>query len=469
MSGTAQQPAASLARRLFMPLVWAWLVGIVVAAAGALGLASFAAQEAFDRGLQHEVAALATRVTWSDRGPLLDVSRQAMELLTWDASDRNTFVMTDPAGHVLAGDADVPVPARRERTFEQPQLFDGRYLDEAVRGAVFSVRSPMLDRSVVLAVVETTRKRQALVRDLQLAVVAPALVLGFLTFLLAGWSVRRGLRPLRQLATEVATQDVHDWQPLPLSRAPAEVAPLIERINALMQNVRQSMTLQRRFVADAAHQLRTPVAGIRVLAAELQQELSAHTPAAGWRPMLDQLRASSDRLARLIGQLLSLARSETELAGDGELRTQDVVPLVRDATEGAVLMAMRAGRSVELRAPARAVLARAHPIWLGEVMNNLLDNAVRYGGTQIVMSIHDRAEGGAEIGVDDNGPGVADDELPRMFEPFWRGDRADTRNDGGTGLGLAIAREIVERLGGTLVASRGPAGAGMRFTVTLPG
>jgi two-component system sensor histidine kinase TctE len=167
--------------------------------------------------------------------------------------------------------------------------------------------------------------------------------------------------------------------------------------------------------------------------------------------------------------LLSLARSETELAGDGELRTQDVVPLVRDATEGAVLMAMRAGRSVELRAPARAVLARAHPIWLGEVMNNLLDNAVRYGGTQIVMSIHDRAEGGAEIGVEDNGPGVADDELPRMFEPFWRGDRADTRNDGGTGLGLAIAREIVERLGGTLVASRGPAGAGMRFTVTLPG
>jgi two-component system sensor histidine kinase TctE len=100
-------PAGSLARGLLRPLVWAWLLGVALAAGGALWLATQAAHQAFDSSLRHEAAALAARVTWSDRGPWLDVSRQALELLTWDASDRNSFVMTDAAGAPLAGDAEV--------------------------------------------------------------------------------------------------------------------------------------------------------------------------------------------------------------------------------------------------------------------------------------------------------------------------------------------------------------------------
>ena len=470
----ATDPAgSSLARGLLRPLVWVWLVGVAAAAAGALLLATHAAREAFDSSLRHEAAALAARITWSDRGPLLDVSRQAMELLTWDASDRNSFVMVDSDGMPLAGDADVPVPVAMEGAFQQPQLFDGQHRGEPVRGAVFSVRSPMLDRVVSIVIVETTNKRASVVRDLQVAVTAPALALGVMTFGLVGWSVRRGLKPLRTLATEVATKDLNDWQALPLSHAPAEVAPLIERINQLMHNVQHSVSLQRRFVADAAHQLRTPVAGIRVLAAELDRELGGGGPdadslsAARWQPLMEQLRASSDRLARLIGQLLSLARSETELTVDGEQRSQDIVPLLRESTETMVLQALHAGRSIELATPGGAVPARAHPIWLGEVLNNLLDNALRYGGPHIRMRVCALVEGGAEVVVEDDGPGVPPDQLPRLFEPFWRGDRADTRSDGGTGLGLAIAREIVDRLGGTLSAESRPSFAGMRFVLRL--
>lgn len=469
----APQAGPSLARGLLRPLVWVWMVGVAAAAAGALALASAAAHEAFDSSLRHEAAALAARVTWSDRGPLLDVSRQAMELLTWDAADRNGYVMVDADGMPLAGDADVPVPPLRGDAFEQPRLFDSQYRGEPVRGALFSVRSPMLDRVVSIVVVETTRRRATVVRDLQLAVTLPALALGALTFLLVGWTVRRGLKPLRTLATEVATKDLHDWQALPLSHAPAEVAPLIERINQLMHNVQHSVSLQRRFVADAAHQLRTPVAGIRVLAAELERELSGMagqppgSPAARWQPLMDQLRGSSDRLARLIGQLLSLARSETELTVDGEQRSQDIVPLVRESTEAMVLQALHAGRSIELGTPRGPVTARAHPIWLGEVLNNLLDNAQRYGGPHIRMQVQALPEGGAEVVVEDDGPGVPADQMARLFEPFWRGDRADTRSDGGTGLGLAIAREIVERLGGTLTAESRPEFDGMRFVLRL--
>ena len=456
----------TLARRLLVPLAWIWLVGLGVAVTGAAYIARDAAQQAFDRSLRDEASAIAARVIWSDRGPLLDVSRQIMELLTWDSVDRNGFVMVDIEGMVLAGDAAVPVPPFDVASLEQPQLFDARYQGQPVRGAVFSVTSPMIDRRVSIVVVETTTKRAALVRDLQLAIVLPALALGLVTFGLLGWGVNRGLRPLRRLSGEIGLRELHDWRPLPLQRVPAEALPMVERINDLMLDVQQSVALQRRFVADAAHQLRTPVAGIRVLAQELERELQRAGVEPG-RALLAELQSSTQRLSRLIGQLLSLASSETSLTLQGEQATMDIVPLVREAAEPQVLEALRQGRQIELDAPGQRVPARAHPIWLGEVVANLLDNARRYGGGQIRLRVAPLDGGGAEVVVEDDGPGVRPDELPRLFEPFWRGERADLRSDGGTGLGLAIAHEIVTRLGGTLEAATRPQVDGMRFTVRL--
>lgn len=471
VAATAAGPSStSLARRLLLPLAWIWLIGIVLATAGAFYLAREAANSAFDKSLQDEAAALATKVTWSDRGPLLDVSRQTLELLTWDSSGRNGFVMVDIEGAALAGDDRVPVPLNREGSHQRPVLFNGDYQGEPVRGAVFSVTSPMIDRTVSIIVVETQRKRAELTRDLQLAIVLPAFALGSITFALLTWGVRRGLLPLRRLGAEIALRELHDWRPLNLARVPAEALPMVERINTLMLDVQHSVALQRRFVADAAHQLRTPVAGIRVLAQELQRALSPSSsprPGVDGQQLLAELDLSTKRLTRLIGQLLSLAGSETALTMDAEQKAHDIVPLLREATEPLVLQGLRRGLQIELIAPDAPVLARAHPIWLGEVVNNLLDNAQRYGGPQIEMRVDALPEGGATVSVKDNGQGVRVDELPRLFEPFWRGDRADTRADGGTGLGLAIAREIVARMGGTLTAATRPEVDGMCFTVRL--
>lgn len=463
----------SVRGRLLRPLLWIWGIGLLTAVIGAYSLARTSANLAFDRGLQDEVSALAAKITWSNRGPLLDLSLQTMELLGWDRDERNAFVMVDVDGNALAGDDTVPVPAPllRRHSFEQPRVFDGMFEGEPVRGAVFSVTSPMLDRSVSFIVVETKRRRQALMRDLQLSIVLPALALGLVTFALIGWGIRRGLQPLREVAAEVARRDVQDWRPLPLAHVPREAAPLIERINLLLADMEQATLLQRRFVADAAHQLRTPVAGIRVLAQTLAQELNAGTvPAqASWSPLLAQLGRSTDHLSRLIGQLLSLARSETALGADAELPCLDVVPLLREAAEPLALQGLREGKSMALEAPDGPVMACAHPLWLGEVINNLLDNACRYGGQQITLRVAALAGGGARIDVEDDGPGVPAEALDRLFEPFWRGDRADLRNDGGTGLGLTIAREVVLRLGGQIEAVSRPAYAGLRFTVTLSG
>ncbi|MCE2917415.1 MAG: sensor histidine kinase [Rubrivivax sp.] len=463
----------SLRSRLLRPLFWGWALGIVAAGLGALFLARSAASTAFDRGLQDEASALAAKVTWSDRGPLLDVSRQTLELLTWDSADRNAFAMFDIDGLALAGDAKVPFPPEewRDASVARPTLFDGSFDGESVRGAVFTATSPMLDRRVHIVVVETRRRREDVVRDVQFATVLPMIALGVLTFLLLGRSVRRGLAPLRELGDEVARRELHDWTPLPLSSVPAEAVPMVERINALLGDVRQSVALQRRFVADAAHQLRTPVAGIRVLASEIERELGRPgNSGAAASTLLSELQRSTERLTRLIAQLLSLARSESELTLEAEQAVHDLTLLVRESTESLVLQALRSGRVVALEAPAEPVLARVHPVWLGEVIGNLLDNALRYGGPEIRIEIAPRSEGGAEIVVQDNGAGVAEADLPRLFEPFWRGTRADERvHDGGTGLGLAIAREIVERLGGSLQAQTRPQVEGMRFVIWLPG
>ncbi|WP_140625853.1 sensor histidine kinase [Methylibium rhizosphaerae] len=455
----------SLRRQLLAPLLWVWLFGVAVAAGGAYVVARYAGNAAFDRALQDEAGAIATQVTWGEQGPSIQISRQTLELMSWDVADRNSFMVVDEDGQVLAGAGDLPMPPARTRNLDKTVLFDATYLKEPVRGALVTVASPMLDQLVTVVVVETTRKRAQLVREVQWGAIGPTLALGTLTFVLLAWGIRRGVAPLREVIGEVERRDAHDLRPLPLAAVPREILPLIERINTLLGNVRRSIDGQRRFVADAAHQLRTPVAGLRVLVQELQHELQA-LPPGGWSQLTDALALSTDRMARLIAQLLRLARAEAALTDVQSQQVLDVTPVLRSAAEPLVLQAVREGRNIALEAPPQPCLAWAHPVWLGEIVNNLLDNALRYGGPNIELRI-EQDDAGVHIGVHDDGPGIPPEHLAHVFEPFWRGDRADRRNDDGSGLGLAIAREVSERLGGRLTVASAPEITGTCFSLHL--
>ncbi|MFY7866765.1 sensor histidine kinase [Roseateles sp.] len=498
----------SLRRQLLAPLAWIWLFGLLASAGGAYWLATASANAAFDRGLQDETAALAARVTWSDRGALLDVSRQAMETMGWDAEGRNSFALLDESGRVLAGDSELPRPDLRHQSFSRPVLFDGVFQGERVRGAQFSLTSPMLDRSVSVITIESRHKRARLVRDVLLAMVAPTLVIALLTVTLLAWGIRRGLAPLRQVAREVERRAPNDLRALPIEGVPAEAAPLIERINSLLADVQASVQLQRRFVADAAHQLRTPVAGLRVLTQELEAELeqwhraeqslssgpesagrTAAVDAPAWQPLMSALLRSSDSLARLIGQLLSLVRSQGAQLASANQPPVDIRPVLREAAEPMALRAARMGRSLLLDMPEHPVLVRADPLWLGEALSNVLDNALRYGGPNIRVHVQELGDG-TQVDIEDDGPGVAPADLSRLVEPFWRGERADVRadarmegppmdatgagravigeGDGGTGLGLAIAHEVIQRLGGHWTAYTRPDVPGLRIRWVLP-
>lgn len=455
----------SLRSQLLGPLMWVWLLGVLVAAYGAFRLASYAGDTAYDRSLQDEASAIATQINWTDRGPLLELSTQAQQMLARHSADRNAFMVTDADGHILAGVGDLPMPQDRSDSFDRPEVFDAVYLQEPVRGAMYSIRSPMLETYVTIVVIETKRKRSDLVREVQLAILVPTLLLGAVTFLLLALGIRRGVAPLRRIAGEVERRDPRDLRPLPLEGVPAEAVPLIERINTLLGNVSRSVDLQRRFVADAAHQLRTPVAGVRVLAQQLQEEFKDGD--GGTQTLLHVLVGSTERMSRLIGQLLNLARSDAALhsLASNELQCIDVLPVIREAAEPLVLRANQEGRQVSLDAPEQ-LHARAHPVWLAEVLSNLLDNALRYGGPNIELKVRGTA-GGAVVEVCDDGAGIPPGQRELIFEPFWRGDRADVREHEGTGLGLAIVKEVVIGMGGSIAVRSRPEFDGTCFTVTL--
>lgn len=458
----------SLRSQLLGPLMWAWLLGAVLAVVGAFELARYAGNAAYDRTLQDEAGAIATQINWTDRGPLLELSTQAQQLLARHSSDRNAYMVADGEGRILSGVGDLPLPGPRDidESFERPVVFDATYLGEPVRGAMYSIRSPMLDQHVSIVVVETRRKRGELIQDVLLAILVPTLVLGVATFLLLAWGIRRGLAPLHRVAAEVERRDAQDLRPLPLEGVPAEVVPLIERINALLAKVSRSVDVQRRFVADAAHQLRTPVAGIRVLAQQLQQELPSDPAAV--QSLLHVMVGSTERMSRLVAQLLNLVRSEAARQGaEGRvLEPVDVLPIIRESAEPLVLQATREGKQVELDAPAGPCWARAHPVWLGEVVSNLLDNALRHGGPHIEVKVIPQGDR-LEIQVWDDGAGISPAHRAAVFEPFARGDRADTRSSEGSGLGLAIVKEAVQGMGGQVRLASRPEVAGTCFTVVL--
>jgi two-component system OmpR family sensor kinase len=284
--------------------------------------------------------------------------------------------------------------------------------------------------------------RRALARDLSLRMVLPELLFIPLLVLFMAWVVRRGLAPLRQVSQRVEDRDASRLDPLPTGDVPAELRPLIEEINALLGRLAASMAAQRRFVADAAHELRTPVAALslQVQVAERAARPAERSAAFG------ELRKGTERATRMVEQLLRLA----QLAPDALPPSFEPVDLASVAREVVGEMAARASaEGIDLGADA----ADAAPVLgaraeLHSLITNLVDNALRYApqGSEVTVRVSSEAAHVA-MAVIDAGPGIAPAEREAVFERFQRRPGDSTP---GTGLGLAIARAIVERHGGAI-------------------
>jgi signal transduction histidine kinase len=297
---------------------------------------------------------------------------------------------------------------------------------------------------------------------------ASLLLLGA-TVLLALWGVRRGLLPLQHLAGQAALVTADRWEFRPPQDAEQieELRPLTQSMITMLARLQRSFVQQREFLGNAAHELRTPIA---VLKSTLQSLLHRPRTSEEYRAGLEQSLEDLERLEQLLQWMLRLSRAEQWAHGAlrRDLEIIDITPTCEEAVERIRNLAHARKTTIHLSTNG-PVLFRADPEDLQLVWINLLENAVRYSpeGGSVEVAVMGKEAGPARIVFADHGAGISAEDLPHIFERFYRGDPSRTRTTGGFGLGLAIAKALVEAYGGTITAESSP-GNGTRMTVELP-
>jgi two-component system sensor histidine kinase TctE len=298
----------------------------------------------------------------------------------------------------------------------------------------------LADRPPVLVqVAETLEARTQLANEIIKGVIVPQFIVLPIAVLLVWLALTRGLAPLTALQARIRRRRPEDRSPIDARAAPEEIAPLVESFNDLLARLSASIQVQKRFIADAAHQMKTPLAGLRT-----QSELALRqTDAAELRRSLRQIAAATQRATRLIDQLLALARAEHRGAEAPAYEAVDLAELAREAVRDWVPQAVERQIDLGIEIPHDEVRVFGVPLMLREVLGNLIDNALRYtpaGGAVTLRLQRDGSD--VVLEVEDTGPGIAENERLRVFDRFYRvlGTQVE-----GSGLGLAIVREIVEQ------------------------
>jgi len=333
------------------------------------------------------------------------------------------------------------------------------FADIVVQGKTwrsFSVATP----ERVIQVAQPQQIRQRFAAEAALRSALPLLAVAPLMAAAVWWLVALAFRPLQRVAGSVRTRDAESLSPLPLNGLPDEVTPLVEALNALLQRLATAFGAQRAFVADAAHELRSPLTALRLQIGRLRRSPDE----AAREAALDALSAGVERAVRLVEQLLTLARSEPGAPAAGR-ETIALAELVRQAVADTVPYAVSRGTEFELDGE-DGVQVRGDRAALAALVRNLVDNAVRYAPTGSRVQVRVGLDDGVPtLWVDDAGPGIPAAERERVCDRFYRREvGSDGEAEQGSGLGLAIVRSVAERHGATLTLADSPLG-GLRVVV----
>lgn len=446
-----------LLRRLWLPL----LVLLLCSAVGSFALARFYAGQVYDRWLLDSAMSLSELVTVQDGRASIEITPAVSRMFTWDTADEVHGEVVDAEGGRLYGDLPDALP---RPTIAAGNDGDAVYYDARLRGQpvrmVEVVVSAGPGHDIRLRVAETLRKRHRLERKLLLTSIPFQAAILALAAWLAWSGTGAAARHANQVARRLASPRPDPLAPLePAQEAPRELWPAVEAYNALLQRLDAMQAAQRRFVSNAAHQLRTPLAAMQV---ELESSLRQHDPQAQQLALSGTL-AGLARLQHLVNQLLMLSRSEDSQGGVLPLQAVDLAALARGVVERYADRALADGVDLGYDGPDEGVQVQGDPQLLREALGNLLDNALRYGAVRgvITLGVQQDADG-VQVWVDDDGPGIAEAERGRVTERFYR---ASSQGDG-CGLGLAIVAEIAQRHGAVLKIETAPLGGarvGLRF------
>ncbi|WP_186118377.1 sensor histidine kinase [Burkholderia gladioli] len=455
---------------MLAPLLLLWPMSIAVTYL----VAKTIANGPFDRALETDAYVLARQITPVNGVAELVLPKATLDLLRADNVDSVYYQVLGTRGELVAGEADLPLPRDDDRPPPGVVLFRDDLLrgnDIRVAYTTVALGSSSGSQPVLVQVGETLDKRNALANDIIKGVILPQFVILPLAIVLVWFGLSRGLAPLTALQAHIRNRRPDDLSPVDPQRAPPEIEPLVTSFNDLLGRLEQNIALQKRFIADAAHQMKTPLAGLRTQAEfALRHEVPDEVARS-----LEQIATSSGQAARLVTQLLALARAENRASGLS-FEPVDLAALarvtVRDWVQAAFARRMDLGYEgpddQDVQAPAPII--DGHAVMLREMLGNLIDNAIRYTpeGGRITVRLHvepgvrldatgavvrafDNAGAGqagvAHIEVEDTGPGIPAHERGRVLERFYR---ILGRDGEGSGLGLAIVREIVTQHGGAL-------------------
>jgi two-component system, OmpR family, sensor histidine kinase TctE len=454
----SQSLRVQLLAGLLIPLAAIVFVNLSLARHNALEMADIV----LDHSLFLSASAIADHVQAHGHGFDVYIPPFALGELRSPENDITYYRVNSPSGKLLAGYSDIPLlpspPLGAGPRYEDLVFHGARVRFVAIRQLVFAGHAAL---GAHIVVGETLRARDAMVRTLERQAAVQQGVLALIAALLAWLGLRRDLAPLVRLGKEVKKRAPGDLAPLPAAVVQRELRPFVTALNEHLAQQRQQIEAQRRFAANAAHQLRTPLTLLRMQADYALRETETEKRSGA----IQAITATTDRMTRLAKQLLRLSEAESQLPA-ARREPVDLVVLARDVLEGYVGIAL--SRDIDLgfeATSAEAILSLGDPTMVRELMLNLVDNALRYvpAGGVVTVAISQDADM-CLLRVEDNGPGIPAAERGLVFERFYRilGSGAD-----GSGLGLAIVKEIVDSSGGTITLGDPKFGSGLVVEVRL--
>jgi two-component system sensor histidine kinase TctE len=471
-TGTARVlPLGSLRNQLLRWLILPLVALVALNAVSVYRDALETADIAYDRSLLSSTRALAERVSVRDGKVVANVPYVALDSFETDTLGRIYYKVTGLHGETVSGYDDLPaVPANEPRSDLYPALvrfYHADYNGEPVR--IAALLQPVYDESMrgiaLIQVGETLDARRALSRRILINTLLRQALLVLAVATLVWFAVRLVLQPLMRLKQVVETRALSDLSDVDEALVHREVRPLVAAMNGTMARMQNLIASQRRFIADASHQLRTP---LTVLKTQAELALRANDPAA-MEAIVRSIAATTDSTVHLANRLLTLARIEHGGA-NAALAPVLLADVARQVGLELALPAVQKGIDLALEAEDDdATTVDGQALLLHELVSNLVDNAIRYtppGGT-VLLRVR-RLIGVVVLDVQDSGPGLDPAEYDKVFMPFYRAAATLESNPGGTGLGLAIVRDIATVHGATLALDRAEGGPGLKVSVTFP-
>lgn len=451
---------ASLRRRLLLRLALPLLLLFALDGALSAWAARHYANHVYDRWLYDSAQSLAQQVRLTRGTAALHLPQVAQEMFEWDSEDRILFRVEGSRSGLIAGH-DVPMHGTNGEQHFNLRYFDAEVDGSDMRWAVITSPLPPLGEEVTIVVGETTNKRDRLTEEIMLAVWVPQIVLLIFAGGFAWQTILVQTQKLHALSVSLRDMSYQTLAAVPVAGMPEEMRPIVEALNALIVKLDAAALAHRTFVANAAHQLRTPLTAL-----SLQAEQAANSESLPeMRAAVTEVRAAVQRATRLANQLLLLSRAEPEAQSGANRARTDLYQLAFDTASAWVPAAMAAGIDLGFDDTSAHATADVDAALVAEAINNILDNALKYcpRGSRVTVSVRLLPE--PAIVVEDSGRGIPVGDRSLVVQRFHRGDHG---GNAGTGLGLAIANEIALAHAGRFVIADAE-GGGARFEIRLPG